>query len=97
MEERLAQVQSLIGEQQLAFNRSKLGQVMDVLFDRDGRKAGQALGKTPYLQSVYVEAGAAVRGRIAPVRLVGAYGLSLAGELLHGASTSDPAALAVAS
>jgi tRNA-2-methylthio-N6-dimethylallyladenosine synthase len=95
MEERLRELQTLLAEQQLAFNRSKQGQVMDVLFDRDGRKPGQALGKTPYLQSVFVEAGAAVRGRIAPVRIVGAYGVSLAGEVVHGAQ--HEAMLAVAS
>ncbi|MEO8558713.1 MAG: tRNA (N6-isopentenyl adenosine(37)-C2)-methylthiotransferase MiaB [Rhodospirillales bacterium] len=91
MDSRLAELQSLLGEQQLAFNRAKLGHTMAVLFDRDGRKQGQALGKTPYLQSVYVEAGAALRGRIAAVRMVGAYGVSLAGEVVH------PVELAVAS
>ena len=59
------------------------------LFDRDGRKPGQALGKSPYLQSVFVTGD--VRGQIAPVRIVGAYGVSLAGELLQDT------ALAVAS
>jgi len=89
MEERLAQLQALLGEQQLAFNRSKLGLTMDVLFDRDGRKPGQALGKTPYLQSVFVTGN--LRGQIAPVRIAGAYGVSLAGEVLQ------ETALAVAS
>ncbi len=95
MEQRLVELQSLLGEQQLAFNRGKLGHTMDVLFDRDGRKPGQALGKTPYLQSVYVEAGSAVRGRIAAVRMVGAYGVSLAGEIQRQDHASD--AMAVAS
>jgi tRNA-2-methylthio-N6-dimethylallyladenosine synthase len=80
MEDRLARLQGLLAEQQLAFNRSMLSQTMDVLFDRDGRKPGQALGKSPYLQSVFVESGAALRGKIAAMRIVGAYGVSLAGE-----------------
>jgi tRNA-2-methylthio-N6-dimethylallyladenosine synthase len=98
MEDRLARLQGLLAEQQLAFNRGMLGQTMDVLFDRDGRKPGQALGKSPYLQSVFVEAGAALRGKIAAMRIVGAYGVSLAGE---PADSRRPAAhgtpLAVAS
>jgi tRNA-2-methylthio-N6-dimethylallyladenosine synthase len=81
MEARLAELQALLAQQQMAFNRTKLGQVMDVLFDRDGRKPGQALGKSPYLQSVFVDDGALLRGRIAAVRIVGAYGVSLAGEM----------------
>ncbi len=98
MEERLARLQGLLAEQQLEFNRGKLGQTMDVLFDRDGRKPGQALGKSPYLQSVFVDFGAALRGRIAPVRIVGAYGVSLAGELADTRPpASHPAPMAVAS
>ena len=76
---RLAALQSLIGSQQRAFNESKLGATIPVLFAEAGRKPGQVLGKSPWLQSVYVEGEAALVGSIVDVRIDGAYGLSLSG------------------
>jgi tRNA-2-methylthio-N6-dimethylallyladenosine synthase len=78
---RLAALQALIGSQQRAFNASKVGATVPVLFAEPGRKPGQVLGKSPWLQSVYVEGDAAMIGRIADVRLLAAHALSLAGEL----------------
>jgi tRNA-2-methylthio-N6-dimethylallyladenosine synthase len=78
---RLAALHSLLGQQQRAFNASKVGATVPVLFAEPGRKPGQVLGKSPWLQSVYVEGGAAMIGKIADVRLVAAHALSLAGEL----------------
>src|SRR6202007_2997355 len=53
--ERLQILQALLAGQQNAFNRDCAGRTMDVLFDRPGRKAGQALGRSPWLQPVHVE------------------------------------------
>ena len=78
---RLAALQALIGSQQRQFNVSKVGATVPVLFAEPGRKPGQVLGKSPWLQSVYVEGGAAMIGKIADVRLVAAHALSLAGEV----------------
>jgi len=78
---RLAALQALIGRQQREFNASKVGTTVPVLFAEPGRKPGQVLGKSPWLQSVYVDGGAAMIGRIANVRLVAAHALSLAGEV----------------
>jgi tRNA-2-methylthio-N6-dimethylallyladenosine synthase len=78
---RLAALQALIGRQQREFNVSKVGATVPVLFAEPGRKPGQVLGKSPWLQSVYVEGGAAMIGKIADVRLVAAHALSLAGEI----------------
>ena len=78
---RLAALQALIGRQQREFNVSKVGATVPVLFAEPGRKPGQVLGKSPWLQSVYVEGGAALIGKIADVRLVAAHALSLAGEI----------------
>ncbi len=80
-EERLARLQALIAQQQLAFNRTKLGAVMPVLFTREGRQNGQSLGKTPYLQSVYVEQGGELINRLVDVTITGAYANSLKGEV----------------
>jgi len=79
---RLAALQSLLGEQQRAFNTSKVGAVVPVLFAEPGRRPGQMLGKSPWLQSVYVEGGAEMIGRLVNVRLLAAYALSLAGEVV---------------
>ncbi len=79
---RLAALQSLLGNQQRDFNASKVGAVVPVLFAEAGRKPGQMLGKSPWLQSVYVESGAEMTGRLVNVRLLAAYALSLAGEIV---------------
>ncbi len=80
--ERLARLQQLLITQQTAFNQSKLGAVLPVLFDRQGKKPGQIMGKTAYMQSLYIEgAGQELIGKILPVRVTGAYQNGLAGEL----------------
>jgi tRNA-2-methylthio-N6-dimethylallyladenosine synthase len=54
-EERLAELQALLMEQQIAFNQKFENQIMPVLFDRKASKvAGQILGKSPWLQSVAI-------------------------------------------
>ena len=87
---RLEALQALLLEQQRAFNASLVGEELDVLFAERGRNAGQVMGRSPYLQSVYVSVasdgagdhGAALIGKIARVRIVGSGNNSLAGELL---------------
>ena len=60
MDERLQRLQALLNEQQHAFNVATLGRRCDVLIERDGKRAGQRIGKSPWLQSVIVEDGPAV-------------------------------------
>ena len=74
----------MLGRQQRDFNASKVGTIVPVLFAEAGRKPGQVLGKSPWLQSVYVEGGADMIGRLVNVRLLAAYALSLAGEVAMG-------------
>jgi tRNA-2-methylthio-N6-dimethylallyladenosine synthase len=54
MDERLQRLQALLGEQQLAFNQSTIGQTCDILLERSGKFAGQLIGKSPWLQSTHV-------------------------------------------
>jgi tRNA-2-methylthio-N6-dimethylallyladenosine synthase len=82
---RLAALQALIGRQARAFNLSKVGITVPVLFAEAGRKPGQIVGKTPWLQSVYVEGNARLIGRIVDVRLTEGHANSLAGEIAVGA------------
>ena len=81
---RLHALQALLGNQARAFNASKVGQTVPVLFAEPGRKPGQLIGKTPWLQSVYAEGNARLIGRIAPARLTEGHANSLAGEIVTG-------------
>jgi len=79
-DERLARLQALLGEQQQAFNEGLVGRTVPVLFEKLGRHAGQIIGRSPYLQSVHIEAPAGLIGQIAPVTIDGAGRNSLAGS-----------------
>ena len=78
---RLAALQSLLAAQARAFNQSKVGQVVPVLLAEPGRKPGQVVGKTPWLQSVHLDGSPRLIGRVADVRLTAGHANSLAGEL----------------
>jgi tRNA-2-methylthio-N6-dimethylallyladenosine synthase len=54
MDERLQRLQALLGEQQLAFNKTTIGRTCDILLERQGRFDGQLIGKSPWLQSTHV-------------------------------------------
>jgi len=68
MDERLQRLQALLNAQQLAFNRNSLGKRMEVLLERQGRKPGQLVGKSPWLQSVHLACEAPV-GSIVEVEI----------------------------
>jgi tRNA-2-methylthio-N6-dimethylallyladenosine synthase len=86
MNDRLAQLQSLIDRQQADFNAACVGKTVDVLFERDARKAGQIVGRSVWLQPVHVMATPEIVGRVLPVRLTGFERYSLFGELQDAAS-----------
>jgi tRNA-2-methylthio-N6-dimethylallyladenosine synthase len=79
---RLAALQALISEQARVFNQSKAGATVPVLFAEPGRKPGQIIGKTPWLQSVYAAGPARLIGRLVDVRLAEAHANSLAGTIV---------------
>ena len=74
--------QSLLGTQARAFNESKVGAVVPVLYAEAGRKPGQVAGKTPWLQSVHAEGPARLIGRIVETRVVAGHANSLTGEIV---------------
>ncbi len=84
--ERLARLQSLLGEQQAAFNAASVGMRCDVLLERKGRRAGQLIGKSPWLQSVHVTAPGLNIGDIVTVDILSAGPLSLEGSLMQAAA-----------
>jgi tRNA-2-methylthio-N6-dimethylallyladenosine synthase len=80
MDDRLQRLQARISAQQLAFNRSKVGADAQILIERNGRHEGQMIGRSPWLQSVHVETGAAA-GDIVDVTLVAAGPNSMTGAV----------------
>ncbi len=83
MDERLQRLQELLGAQQHAFNAATAGKRTRVLLDRQGRKAGQLVGKSPWLQSVHVIDPAARLGDLIDVEIVSAGPNSLEGLSLQ--------------
>jgi len=82
MEDRLRRLHERINAHQLAFNRSKVGVDTQILIERAGRRDGQMIGKSPWLQSVHVDT-AARPGEILDVTLVSAGPQSMAGAVIE--------------
>jgi len=75
---RLARLQAVLAASQSAFNAACVGRDLAVLLEKPGRRAGQLIGRSPYLQSVHMDADAARIGEIVTARIVSAGPLSLA-------------------
>jgi len=86
--ERLAQFQALILRQQTAYNKASIGKTVKVLLDKKGKRPGQLLGRSPYMQSVHVMDAELCRGAIVDVTLTEAYPNSVAGVLTSAARLS---------
>jgi tRNA-2-methylthio-N6-dimethylallyladenosine synthase len=80
MDDRLQRLQARIAEHSLAFNRATIGKDTQILIDRKGRQPGQMIGKSPWLQSVFVETGAGI-GDMLDVTVTQALPNSLGGIL----------------
>ena len=83
MDERLQLLQARINASQLAFNRSTVGRDTHLLIERRGKHPGQMIGRSPWLQSVHVEAEAAA-GDLLEVTLVAAGPNSMAAAARFG-------------
>jgi len=84
--DRLAELQSLLAAQQLAFNRRFEGETVTVLFDRPGSRPNQIAGRSEYMQAVHVDCAGAAEveagmGGFADVVIVEGRANSLAGRL----------------
>jgi tRNA-2-methylthio-N6-dimethylallyladenosine synthase len=67
--DRLARLQQAIDRDAAAFNATLVGRTVDVLFEKAGRRPGQLIGRSPYLQPVQVMAPTSFLGEIAAVRI----------------------------
>ncbi len=68
-DERLQRLQALLNEQQEKFAASLVGREMDVLIEKPGRKAGQRVGRSPWLQPVICNENDGEIGDIIRVRI----------------------------
>jgi tRNA-2-methylthio-N6-dimethylallyladenosine synthase len=75
---RLQRLQALLNAQQSAFNQASVGRRTTVLLERPGKRPGQKVGKSPWLQSVHVETDAPI-GALIDVEILSAGPNSLGG------------------
>ncbi|HKO07170.1 MAG TPA: tRNA (N6-isopentenyl adenosine(37)-C2)-methylthiotransferase MiaB [Alphaproteobacteria bacterium] len=79
--ERLRHLQALLARQQRAFNERSIGERVEVLLERRGRRPGQLAGRSPHMQVVNVAAGDELLGRVVEVEITHARAVSVAGRL----------------
>ncbi len=87
-EARLAILQTVLQEQQNAFNEAAVGQTVPVLFERAGRYADQLVGRSPYNQAVHVVAPGIGLGTLADVRIDSCLAHSLSGVLTESGGSA---------
>jgi tRNA-2-methylthio-N6-dimethylallyladenosine synthase len=87
---RLQRLQAVLNGHQKAFNAATLGRTLDVLLERPGRRTGQIVGKTPYMQAVQVMAPATMIGEVVPVTITDLGTFSLFGTLAQDAAVPEP-------
>ena len=68
--ERLAMLQELLNAHQQAFNQSCVGTRQSLLVEKEGRQAGQLVGRSPYMQAVYIDAPKRLLGTIVQVEVL---------------------------
>ena len=67
-------------QQTARFNQSCVGRNLDVLLEKPGRQEGQLIGRSPYLQSVYLSAPGLEIGHIVPISIKSVGPNSLSGQ-----------------
>jgi tRNA-2-methylthio-N6-dimethylallyladenosine synthase len=87
--DRLRRLQDLIDRDQTSFNATCVGKVMPVLFDRLGKRTGQLVGRSPYLQAVHAQLDFHWLGKIVPVEIASAGPNSLAGVAVGTAAMRE--------
>ncbi|HTP75886.1 MAG TPA: tRNA (N6-isopentenyl adenosine(37)-C2)-methylthiotransferase MiaB [Rhizomicrobium sp.] len=87
---RLQVLQTLLLEQRLAFDESCKGRTMDVLFEKPGRRPGQATGRSPYQQPVHADGAQSLIGTVQRVRIDAIFPNSLKGTLVPARQEAVP-------
>ena len=81
-DERLSILQQLLNKQQIDFNNSFKGKELEVLLEKPGKKDGQLVGKSPYLQSIYVNSKMNKIGDLLKLKIISTTKNSLEGKLI---------------
>jgi tRNA-2-methylthio-N6-dimethylallyladenosine synthase len=82
-EERLARLQAAITASAHAFNLASVGRRTQILLERPGRKPGQLIGKTPWLQSAVLDVPGAKIGDLVDVEITEGHPNSVVAQPLH--------------
>ncbi len=85
---RLQELQAVLKKQQEAFNLSCVGKSIRVLMERPGRREGQLVGRSPYLQAVHADGDKSLIGRMIEVEIISAGPNSLEADIVN-TSISD--------
>ncbi len=80
--ERLSRLQDVLFAQQEAFNAGFVGRRFAILLEKPGRHEGQLIGRSPWLQAVYVDAGDHRIGDLVEVEAIRATRNALAGRIV---------------
>ena len=83
---RLERLNALLLEQKAAFDRAQVGRRLAVLWEKPGRRPGQIIGRSPYLQAVWADAPTSLIGQITEVDITSANPNSLTGAILSEAA-----------
>ncbi len=83
-EKRLEILQNKLFDYQLKFNQQTVGKTVEVLFEGNGRHAGQLTGRTPYMQNLYAKADKGLLNKIIRVKVEEATMNSLSGTIVEG-------------
>jgi len=83
---RLTALQELIEDQRQVFNRASVGQRLEVLFEKPGRRESQVIGRSPHMQSVFAEGPRSLIGELTEVEIVATEPHSLRGRVVSPAS-----------
>ena len=78
--ERLDILQDLLFSHQLSFNKECVGKIMPVLFEMKGKKSGQLIGRTPYMQNLHADLDKDCLNKIINMKVTTATTNSLSGE-----------------
>jgi len=79
--DRLATLQGILESKKQRFNNACVGRTLPVLLEKPGRHPGQLVGRSPYLQSIYLTATERRIGEIVLVQILEATANSLTGSL----------------
>lgn len=78
--DRLQTLQALLFQQQTAFNAALVGRTVPVLLEKPGRQPGQLAGRSPYLQTVHLDADEGLIGSIVDTHITGVGTNTLSGH-----------------